>query len=84
MILNIWLNIQTLDHIDVIITYGTTCLTKTVTKSIEFAVFETQSFTRNASVTRDRVTSLTKTTPYRTAKLSAIYEDAEIRTETRV
>ena len=73
-----------LDHIDVIITYGATCLTKTVAKSIEFAVFETQSFTRNASVTRDRVTSLTKTTPYRTAKLSAIYGDAEIRTETRV
>ena len=76
---------KTLDHIDVIITYGATCLTKTVVaKSIEFAVFETPRFTQNASVTRDRVTSLTKTPPYRTAKLSAIYEDAEIRTETRV
>ena len=73
-----------LDHIDVIITYGATCLTKTVAKSIEFAVFETQSFTQNASVTRDRAASLTKATPYRTAKLSVIYGDAEIRTETKV
>ena len=49
-----------LDHVDVIITYSATCLTKTVAKSIEFAVFETQSFTQNASVWRDRVTSLKK------------------------
>ena len=66
-----------------IITYGATCLTKIVANSVEFAVFETP-FNQNASVTRDRVTSLTKTTPYKTAKLGAIYGDAEIRTETRV
>ena len=53
-----------LDHIDVIITYGATCLTTTVAKSIEFAVFETPSFTQNASVTRDRVTSLKKKRPH--------------------
>ena len=70
-----------LDHIDVIITSGATYLTKTVAESIEFAVLETPRFTQNASITRDR---LTKTHPYRTAKLSVIYGDAEIRTETRV
>ena len=34
-----WLDKILLDHIDVIITYGATCLTKKVAKSVKFAVF---------------------------------------------
>ena len=51
---------------------------KKATKGIEFAFFETPSFTQNASA---RVSCLIKRPPYRTDKQGVIYEDAESRTE---
>ena len=39
------------DHIDVIITYGTSSCWNSA-KTVEFAVFETLSFTHNASVAK--------------------------------
>ena len=57
-------------------------LLRVIAKAIDFALFETPSFTQNAAASEYPVRS--KGPPNSTDKPGVIYEDAESRTEDRV
>ena len=73
--------LKTRSHVDVIITYGATCLTKKQQKVSNLRFLKHQVLPKmhqQLSIRSDQ------RPPYKTHKPGVIYEDAESRTEDRV